>query len=204
MSSLNQQSVARTENMNCWSSSCFKCFGNHKKQNCRKSLASPCLVVMYCCVFESQDLQTTKTKGASKENRGQFTMPQKVNPWHYILSTKQMWMLPVFCDGGCNASYITYRATEQFKAKKVKKLSLGVTTMGNVEKTWHMAIRDVALQRKSPHIDLLVGCAYLHLHPKQEEASCGDNLLESACKGLILIKLKEPSTRPTLRRKYLI
>jgi hypothetical protein len=38
----------------------------------------------------------------------------------------------VFCDGGSNASYITHRAAERIKAKKVKKLSLDVTT-GNVE-----------------------------------------------------------------------
>ena len=44
--------------------------------------------------------------------------------------------LSVFSDGGSNASYITHRAAERIKAKKVKRLSLDVTTMGNVEKTY--------------------------------------------------------------------
>ena len=43
----------------------------------------------------------------------------------------------VFCDGGSNASCITHRAAERIKAKKVKELSLDVTTMGNVEKTYN-------------------------------------------------------------------
>jgi hypothetical protein len=32
------------------------------------------------------------------------------------------------------------------------------------------------LQRKSTHVDVLLGCDYFGLHPKQEEARCGDNL----------------------------
>ena len=42
-----------------------------------------------------------------------------------------------FCDGDSNASYITHRAADRIKAKKVEKLSLDVTTMGNVEKTYN-------------------------------------------------------------------
>ncbi|CAB4001171.1 Hypothetical predicted protein, partial [Paramuricea clavata] len=124
----------------------------------------------------------------------------------------------VFCDGGSNASYITHRAAERIKAKKVKKLSLDVTTMGNVEKTYNtwqyefpintsagkkVTIKAFGmeritgqvskldpkvlvklfpeydpetLQRKSTHVDVLLGCDYFGLHPKQEEAKCGDNL----------------------------
>ncbi|CAB4027430.1 Hypothetical predicted protein [Paramuricea clavata] len=124
----------------------------------------------------------------------------------------------VFCDGGSNASYITHRAAERIKARKVKKLSLDVTTMGNVEKTYNtwqyefpintsagkkvtitaFGIERITgqvskldpevlvklfpeydpetLQRKSTHVDVLLGCDYFGLHPKQEEARCGDNL----------------------------
>ena len=124
----------------------------------------------------------------------------------------------VFCDGGSNASYITHRAAERINAKKVKKLSLDVTTIGNVEKTYNtwqyeFAINTNArkrisitafcmeritgpvskldpkvlvklfpdydpesLQRKSSHVDVLLGCDYFGLHPKQEEARSGDNL----------------------------
>ena len=33
-----------------------------------------------------------------------------------------------------------------------------------------------SLQRKSNYVDVLLGCDYFGLHPKQEEARCGDNL----------------------------
>ena len=33
-----------------------------------------------------------------------------------------------------------------------------------------------SLQRKSSHVDVLLGCDYFGLHPKQEEARSGDNL----------------------------
>ena len=33
-----------------------------------------------------------------------------------------------------------------------------------------------SLQRKSNHVDVLLGCDYFGLHPKHEEARCGDNL----------------------------
>jgi hypothetical protein len=32
------------------------------------------------------------------------------------------------------------------------------------------------LQRKSNYVDILLGCDYFGLHPKREEACCGDNL----------------------------
>ncbi len=33
-----------------------------------------------------------------------------------------------------------------------------------------------SLQSKSNYVDVLLGCDYFGLHPKQEEARCGDNL----------------------------
>jgi hypothetical protein len=44
--------------------------------------------------------------------------------------------LSVFCDGGSNSSYIAHRAAAKIGAKVVRKLSLDVTNMGNVEKTY--------------------------------------------------------------------
>ena len=33
-----------------------------------------------------------------------------------------------------------------------------------------------SLQRKTNHVDILLGCDYFGLHPKHEEAKCGENL----------------------------
>ena len=40
----------------------------------------------------------------------------------------------MFCDGGSNATYIAHRAPQRIKAKKLGKVTLDVTTVGNVEK----------------------------------------------------------------------
>ena len=145
---------------------CFKCFGNHKKQDCPNA-------------------STT---------------------------------VSVFCDGGSNSSYITHRAANRIKAKTIRKLTLDVTTMGNIEKSYSTCEyqftigartgkrvtvnafgmervtgpvskldNDVlnqlfpdydpeCLQRKSSNVDVLVGCDHSGLHPKKEEAQCGENL----------------------------
>lgn len=43
----------------------------------------------------------------------------------------------IFCDGGSNTTYITHQATDRIKAKKLNRITLDVTTMGNVEKTYN-------------------------------------------------------------------
>ena len=43
----------------------------------------------------------------------------------------------VFCAGGSNATYITHRAAQRINARKLGKVTLDVTTMGNVERTHH-------------------------------------------------------------------
>ena len=124
----------------------------------------------------------------------------------------------VFCDGGSNATYITHRAAENIKAKKRGKVTLDVTTMGDVKQTHHTQLYEFTLltnsgekvditaygmeritglvsrlhskilkklfpeydpetlQRKSNYVDVLLGCDYFGLHPKQEEARCDDHL----------------------------
>ena len=75
-------------------------FGNHKRQNCPGKVPCHCCgsnLHDHCCVFESQVLQTTSAKGSNarpttpaRRIRKQLPMPQEVNPWHCIPSTKQM------------------------------------------------------------------------------------------------------------------
>jgi hypothetical protein len=54
-----------------------------------------------------------------------------------------------------------------------------------------------SLQRKSKHIDVLLGCDYFGLHPKNEEARCGANL--SIMSGELGICLQ--GTHPDLREE---
>ena len=228
---------------------CFKCFGNHKKQNCSKKVPCPscgsnqhhpllCVRKPSPSGREDEGIKPPPD-GASKENRETASYAAgseavALYPIYQANVSDSNKKVSVFCDGGSNASYITRRAAERINAKKVKKLSLDVTMMGNVEKTYNtwqyeFAINTNAgkrisitafgmecitgpvskldpkvlvklfpdydpelLQRKSSHVDVLLGCDYFGLHPKQEEAKSGDNLSimsgsESACKELILI-----------------
>ena len=43
----------------------------------------------------------------------------------------------MFCDGGSNTTYITHQAADRIKPKKLKKFTLDVSIMGNVEKTYN-------------------------------------------------------------------
>ena len=78
---------------------CFKCFGNHKKQNCSKKVPCPScgsISITLCCMFESQVPQDMRTKVSSPHPTAQakrigkpLPMPQEVKEWRCIPSTKQ-------------------------------------------------------------------------------------------------------------------
>ena len=133
-------------------------------------------------------------------------------------------------------TYITHRAAERINSKKLGKVTLDVTTMGNVEQTHHTQqyqfpiptntgkkvtitaygmeritgpvsklddevlkklfpeYEPESLQRKSNYVDILLGCDYFGLHPKREEARCGDYL--SIMKGKLGVCIQ--GTHPEL------
>jgi hypothetical protein len=207
---------------------CFKCFGNHRKLNCPKKLpCSSCGSDQHhslLCIppkLPKDSGKKSKTGDDGNKEVASYTVgsdSMALYPIHQATISDSGRKVSVFCDGGSNACYITHRAAERIKAKKVKELSLDVTTMGNVEKTYNTwqyefpintsagkkvtitafgmerITRQVSkldpkvlvklfpeydpetLQRKSTHVDVLLGCDYFGLHPKQEEARCGDNL----------------------------
>ena len=207
---------------------CFKCFGNYKRQDCPKTY--PCS----SCGSKSHHQLLCKTKNPpnippeqpevrddnreGKESNVVQSDTLALYPIYQTTVVESGKSVSVFCDGGSNSSYITHRAADKIGAKGVRKLTLDVTTMGNVEKTYstreyQFTVRtrtgrkvtvnafgmeritgpvsklnpDVlvqlfpdhdpeSLQRKSKHIDVLLGCDYFGLHPKNEEARCGANL----------------------------
>ena len=55
----------------------------------------------------------------------------------------------VFCDGRSNSSYITHRAVNIIKAKTIRKLTLDVTTMGNIEKSYSTCEYQFTLRPKT-------------------------------------------------------
>ena len=201
---------------------CFICFGNHFKQKCPK-YANPCT-----CGFKGHHPLLCKSEG-HKEGTPHHI---HVDSTSYVAESTGLALYPiqqakvcgtaktvtVFSDGGSNTTYITHRAADRIRAKKINNFTLDVTTMGNVEKTYDTCqyqfelatdkgkkvtitafgmdritgpvskldtnvlselfpgYEPETLQRKTTHVDILLGCDYFGLHPKLEEARCGDNL----------------------------
>ncbi|CAB4032908.1 Hypothetical predicted protein, partial [Paramuricea clavata] len=126
---------------------CFKCFGNHRKLNCPKKLpCSSCGSDQHhslLCIppkLPKDSGEKSKTGDDGNKELASYTVESDsmaLYPIHQATISDSGRKVSVFCDGGSNASDITHRAAERIKAKKVKKLSLDVTTMGNVEKTYN-------------------------------------------------------------------
>ena len=70
-------------------------------------------------------------------------------PFTKLLSVVTISLDLFFCDGGSNATYATHRAAERIQAKKLGKVTLDVTTMGNVEKTLHTQQYEFTLRTKT-------------------------------------------------------
>jgi hypothetical protein len=201
---------------------CFRCFGNHQRRECPRKDHCLCGSSQHhrsLCEHQSAKKKTDdEEESARKETHVSQSDAVSLYPIYQSAVCGSDKTVTVFCDGGSNATYITHRAANRIKAKRLGKVTLDVTTMGNVEQTHHTQQYQFAiptssgkmvsiiaygmeritgpvskldneilkkffpeydpelLQRKSNYVDILLGCDYFGLHPKQEEARCGDNL----------------------------
>ena len=212
---------------------CFKCFGNHEKQDCPGK--DPCptcgsqLHHVLLCKEKSPkekpenapELDQPKPNDDSREGTNSHMVQSDaiaLYPINQAIVGESGRTVSVFSDGGSNSSYITHRAANRIKAKIIRELTRDVTTMGNVEKSYNtreyqFTIRTstgrkmtinafgmeritgtlskldpevlvrlfpnydpTSLQRKSTSVDVFLGCDHFGLHPKKEEAQCGDDL----------------------------
>lgn len=205
---------------------CFVCFGDHRRQQCpNKRTCSTCGKDGHhqlLCKRETttggeaststHHLQVETASNASQTSTLALYPIQQAQ----VFGTRKS--VSIFCDGGSNTTYITHQAADRIGAKRLSKVTLEVTTMGNVEKSYdtnlyqfslstssgkkvslnaygmnqitgpvsnldpavlHKLFPDydpLSLQRASSRVDVLLGCAYFGLHPKQEEARCGEHL----------------------------
>ena len=135
---------------------CFKCFGNHRRKDCPKKESCVCgSKEHHQLLCERKDPKQTPEEEKKDEaaTRKETHVSQGNSPSLYPIyqatvcgSNKS---ISVFCDGGSNATYITHRAAERIRAKKLGKITLDVTTMGNVEKTHHTQQYEFTLCTKS-------------------------------------------------------
>ena len=120
---------------------CFICFGNHARKNCPNK--QPC----ERCGKEDHHILLCKSESQKEESQphhvGNETSAHAslgTTPALYGIQQAKVFesgkTVTVFCDNGSNTTYITHQAAERIKAKKRKRITLDVTTMGNVERTY--------------------------------------------------------------------
>ena len=136
---------------------CFRCFGSHRRDSCKakiqcenchnsshhtlmcKKAQSPVNSAPVCT-----DAQTVKQVSSSSHVvRGSGLSLYAVQPAFVVNSGK---MANVFCDNGSNSSYITHRAAERLKAKRLEKYTLDVTTMGNISHEYDTLLYEVSIR----------------------------------------------------------
>jgi len=222
---------------------CFNCLGLHRRDRC--TIKTSCKICSKqghhytLCKKTSlhppsgvRDIDSTSSRSCQQRDAGQ-TDPKAVPSSSHlardpgsmslyaiyeVFVTNSSKTATLFCDNGSNTSYIAHRAAERLHAKKLDRYTLGVTTMGNVDKhydsrLYELSIRTVSgkivtilafgmdeitgpvsklddeslrslfpkydtslLQRRSGKVDILLGCDYFGLHPKQEVERVGDHL----------------------------
>ena len=120
---------------------CFRCFGNHRRRDCSKKDHCPCGNSQHHQSLCEQKRPEKKEGDEDKTTRKETHVLQSDAVSLYsiyqaaVCGTNKT--VTVFCDSGSNATYIMHRAAERIKAKKLGKVTLDITTMGNVEQTHH-------------------------------------------------------------------
>ena len=120
---------------------CFKCFGNHRRQDCPKKESCTCGSSQHHQLL----CERKYPKETAQEERKDETSTRKeihvsqdnfssLYPIYQVAVRGSKKSISVFYDGGSNATYITHWAAEKIRAKKLGIVTLDITTMGNVEK----------------------------------------------------------------------
>jgi len=221
---------------------CFRCFGSHRRDQCKSKIRCEVCGKTNHHTLMCKQSESSGEHGSSKPSES--PKPVVSSSSHVVKAPSSMSLYAiqqayvvsgakfanVFCDNGSNTSYITHRAAEKLKAKKLEKYTLDITTMGNVNREYDTRLyevpvrtvngeivpvlafgieqitgpvsslditclseifpnRDVSmLQRKSACVDMLLGCDFFGLHPKQEVCTNGNLSIMRGELGVCLIR----------------
>ena len=100
---------------------CYKCFGNHLRQNCPSNVRCNCDSThhhkMLCDAKPRSDYPNEEeVKGDKKGTYVAQSDSLSLYPIYQVLVSGCNKSVTVFCDGGSNASYITHRAAQRINA----------------------------------------------------------------------------------------
>jgi hypothetical protein len=134
---------------------CFKCLGTlgrHRREKCPSN--EKCTLCdkeghhsLLCRKSESAEThcQSTSMSSHVSSNIALYAIFQTP-----VVGTKRSAQYAtIFCDGGSNTTYITHDAAKRLKARVIRKCTLEVTTMGNLETTYESRQYELTLKTKS-------------------------------------------------------
>lgn len=153
---------------------CFKCFGDHRRIYCKRNEACK-----FCketdhhymiCPQENRQPASPMTREASthetvggSEGTEDSEDIEAVESDSNLVQSASLALYPiqqvpvagmgrtmtVFFDGGSNTTYVTHKAADRLRLRKLKRYALEVTTMGNVHKTYDTWMYEVPLVSRS-------------------------------------------------------
>ena len=152
---------------------CFNCLGKHSRKDCTKPLCKCGKGHHKLLCSGNKDTKLNKEHGDTnnsssshedcevKENEstlvktsalGAATGDVALYPVHTVYLKGCKHPVTVFMDGGSNSSYITKSCAEKLKLKKVKTVSLDISTVGGGKKVQNSSVYEVPIITKDKKI----------------------------------------------------
>lgn len=138
---------------------CFRCFGPHRRDHCRSKVRCDVCSkfnhhTLLCKQIETSPESEVIPKVPVSSSSHVVKAPSSVSLYAiqraFILNGAKY--ATVFCDNGANTSYITHRAADRLKAKKLDRYTLDITTMGNVSREYDTRLYEVSVRTDSGEI----------------------------------------------------
>ena len=136
---------------------CFKCFGAHMSSKCNKA---PCQCTKnhhkLLCSENASTPAGTNVYDVASEQESVSTNSNLVSsgavavyPVFQAYIKGMIKPITVFADGGSNASYVTESCAQRFQLRRVRKVTLDITTVGGVQKCHASNIYEVPLRTQA-------------------------------------------------------
>ena len=152
---------------------CFNCLGKHSRKDCKKPLCK-CGKGHHTLLCSENSKKYINTENSSANNsvsshvesdineqesthikavsHGAATGDTAIYPVHTVYLKGSKHPVNIFMDGGSNSSYITKSCAEKFGLKKVKTVSLDISTVGGGKKSQKSSVYEVPIVTKDKKI----------------------------------------------------
>lgn len=131
---------------------CFRCFGLHRRDQCKSKIrCDVCKKVNHHTLLcklagNATALEVSKPMVSSCSNVVKAPSSVSMYAIQYAFVVNGAKCANMFCDNGSNTSYITHRAAEKLRARKLDKYTLDITTMGNVNREYDTRLYEISIR----------------------------------------------------------